>query len=296
MARPPRDALAKPVVSLAMAHSSPEAPGHLSIRNAGKVYPARDGTVVAVEGCTIDIPSGQFCAIVGPSGCGKTTLLNVVAGFDTLSTGEIVLNGRIINRAGKRGRPGPDRIVVFQNGALFPWATTMENLVRGPILRGRITQEEAERRAHDLLARVGLEDIETHYPNALSSGMRRRVEIVRALLNDPEVILLDEPFRGLDTVSRASTHKTLLDLWSAAAKTLILITHDLEEALYLADRVVVMTTRPGKIKTELVVDLPRPRPRSIVGSPAFLALKAQLIGAVHEEAAKAFVAGERELA
>ncbi len=244
----------------------------------------------------IEIPPRQFCALVGPSGCGKTTLLNAIAGFDALTSGEIMLDGRIINSTRGRLRPGPDRVVVFQNGALFPWATVRENLVRGPIVQGRLTYRDAEDQALALLARLGLTGVESVYPGALSSGMRRRVEIVRALLCDPAVILLDEPFRGLDTVSKAATHQCLLDLWQIAPKTLLLITHDLDEALFLADRVVVMTTRPGRVKVEFPVDLPRPRPRNILTSSVFLSLKAQLIGAVHEEAVKAFVAGERELA
>ena len=249
-----------------------------------------------MESCSLDIASRQFCALVGPSGCGKTTLLNAIAGFDALTSGEIELDGRIINSARGHLKPGPDRVVVFQNGALFPWATVRENLVRGPIIQQRITYREAERRALALLGRVGLIDVASAYPAALSSGMRRRVEIVRALLCDPAVILLDEPFRGLDTVSKASTHQFLLDLWAAAPKTLLLITHDLDEALFLADRVVVMTTRPGRVKVEFAVNLPRPRPPHVMASRAFLDLKAQLIDAVHEEAVKAFVAGERELA
>jgi sulfonate transport system ATP-binding protein len=270
--------------------------GHLGVRNAGKVYPVRDGSVIAVESCSIDIPPGQFCALVGPSGCGKTTLLNAIAGFDALSSGEIILDGRVINSSTKRLEPGPDRVVVFQNGALFPWATVRENLVRGPILQRRMTPREADARGQELLARVGLAGVESAYPGALSSGMRRRVEIIRAMLSNPTVILLDEPFRGLDTANKASSHACLLDLWGAAPKTLLLITHDLDEALFLADRVVVMTTRPGRVKVEFAVDLPRPRLRAILTSRTFLALKAQLIAAVHEEAVKAFVAGERELA
>jgi NitT/TauT family transport system ATP-binding protein len=270
--------------------------GHLSIRNAGKVYSVRDGSVIALECCNIDIPAGQFCALVGPSGCGKSTLLNAVAGFDTLSSGDIVLDDRVINSSKQRLKPGPDRVVVFQNGALFPWATVRENLVRGPILQGRMTKREADARARELIARVGLAGVETAYPGALSSGMRRRVEMVRALLCNPAVILLDEPFRGLDTASKASTHQCLLDLWGVGPKTLLLITHDLDEALFLADRVVVMTTRPGRVKVEFTVELPRPRLRSMLRSSAFLALKSQLIAAVHEEAVKAFIAGERELA
>ncbi|HKN10544.1 MAG TPA: ABC transporter ATP-binding protein [Pseudomonadota bacterium] len=270
--------------------------GHLRARDVGKVYAANEGPVTALESCSIDIPPRQFCALVGPSGCGKTTLLNAIAGFEALSSGEIMLDRRLVNSVRERLKPGPDRVVVFQNGSLFPWATVRENLVRGPIIRRRMTYREAQAQALALLDRVGLTDVASAYPGALSSGMRRRVEIVRALLSDPTVILLDEPFRGLDTASKASSHQCLLDLWEASPKTVLLITHDLDEALFLADRVVVMTTRPGRVKVEFSVDLPRPRLRSVLTSRMFLALKAQIIGAVHEEAVKAFIAGERELA
>jgi len=280
-----------------MAHAtiSPQG-GHLYARDVGKVYSAYDEPVVALESCSINIPPRQFCALVGPSGCGKTTLLNAIAGFDALTSGEIMLDGRLINSTRGHLKPGPNRVVVFQNGALFPWATVRENLIRGPIVQGRMTYREADAQSRTLLARVGLTGVESAYPGALSSGMRRRVEIVRALLCDPTVILLDEPFRGLDTVSKATTHQCLLDLWQIAPKTLLLITHDLDEALFLADRVVVMTTRPGQVKVEFPVDLPRPRLPSMLTSRVFLSLKAQLIDAVHEEAVKAFIAGERELA
>ena len=268
----------------------------LNIEQAGKTYGKGATATVAVEGCSIEIADNQFCAIVGPSGCGKSTLLNAVAGFETLTSGRITLNGRQINAPGQAPMPGPDRMVVFQSGALFPWATVEENLIRAPIVQGRLSEAQARAQAQALLARVGLSDVWQRFPGELSSGMLRRIEIIRALLIDPQVILLDEPFRGLDTVSKNATHAALLELWQASPKTLLMVTHDLDEALLLADKVVVMSSRPGRVRLELAVDLPRPRPLDCVRSPEFLALKAQLIEAVHEEAVKAFRAGERELA
>lgn len=270
--------------------------GWVSIRNAGKVYDPLGRSVVAVDDCSIEIRPGEFCAIVGPSGCGKSTLLNAIAGFDALTSGEITLDGQWINRPGERPKPGPDRIVVFQNGALFPWATIRENLVRGPVAQRRMTEVQALEQARSMLRRVGLAEIEDLYPGAISSGMNRRVEIIRALLNDPRVILLDEPFRGLDALTKTVTHDALLELHDLSQKTVLFITHDLEEAIYLADRVLVMTTRPGRIKQTIGVDLPRPRTRHLLTSPEFLRLKEEAIEAVHEEAVKAFAAGERELA
>lgn len=270
--------------------------GWLSLRNVGKVYDPLGRSVVAVDDCSIEIRPGEFCAIVGPSGCGKSTLLNAIAGFDTITTGSIQLDGETINRPRAKPRPGPDRIVVFQNGALFPWATIKENMIRGPVVQGRMTEAQAWVRARALLERVGLADIADLYPGALSSGMCRRVEIIRALVNDPRVMLLDEPFRGLDALTKTVTHNALLELYDMSAKTVLFITHDLEEAIFLADRVLVMTTRPGRIKQTIMIELPRPRTLELLTSPEFLRLKEEAIEAVHEEAVKAFAAGERELA
>lgn len=269
--------------------------GWISIRNASKVYSPGANPTVAVDNCSIEIRPGEFCAIVGPSGCGKSTLMNAIAGFDVLSDGVVYLDGEWINRPGSEPRPGPDRIVVFQNGALFPWATIRENLVRGPLVRGE-ERKTVTRRAEELLARVGLSDTMELYPGAISSGMCRRIEIIRAILNNPRVILLDEPFRGLDALAKTVTQNALLELYDLSRKTILFITHDLEEAIYLADRVLVMSSRPGRIKQTIFVDLPRPRHIKMLGTPEFLRMKEEAIEAVHEEAVKAFTAGEREFA
>lgn len=268
--------------------------GWISIRNAGKVYDPLGTAVVAVEDCSIELRPGEFVAIVGPSGCGKSTLLNAIAGFDSLTSGIIYLDGEVVNRAGSKPKPGPDRMVVFQNNALFPWATILENLICGPVAQKRMTKVDATDKARALLARVGLSGIEHLYPSTVSGGMGRRVEIIRALLNDPRVILLDEPFRGVDALTKSVTHNALLELYDLSRKTVMFITHDLEEAIYLADRVLVMASRPGHIKQTIHIDLPRPRTTKILTSPEFLRLKEVAIEAVHEEAVKAFVSGERE--
>jgi NitT/TauT family transport system ATP-binding protein len=187
-------------------------------------------------------------------------------------------------------------MVVFQHGALFPWSTVLENLIRGPVVQGRMSEREAITRGRELLAKVGLTDIEGLYPGSISSGMCRRVEIIRALLNDPRVILLDEPFRGLDALTKTVTQTALLELYDLSRKTVLFITHDLEEAIYLADRVLVMTTRPGRIKQTISVDLPRPRSAKLLTTPEFIRLKEEAIEAVHDEAVKAFSAGEKEYA
>jgi NitT/TauT family transport system ATP-binding protein len=272
------------------------ASGALSIRNIGKTYDPEGDRVVALQRIALEIPAGQFCAVVGPSGCGKTTLLNILAGFEHPTSGEITLDGETLAGPRKRLLPGPDRMVVFQQGALFPWKTVLWNVTCGPVLQGRLPRERAEADARELLARVGLAGIEHQYPVELSAGMRRRVEIVRALLNDPKVLLLDEPFRALDALSKSVMQECLLELYDLARKTIFFVTHDLEEAIFLADRVVVMTTRPGRIKKLIRIDLPRPRDYRMVSSARFGRLKQEAVDAIHEEALKAFEAGERELA
>ena len=193
--------------------------------------------------------------------------------------------------------PGPDRVVVFQNRALFPWFTVLDNITYGPVRQRLLSRDEASERAMALLAGTGgLDRIAGAYPGQLSSGMQRRVEILRALINDPKILLLDEPFRAMDTVSKSTMHQHLFDIYDRFRKTVFFITHDLDEAILLADQVVVMTTRPGTIKMLIEVDLPRPRPREMATSATFLELKRQAIAAVHEEARKAFERGERELA
>lgn len=272
------------------------ADGALSIKDVGKIYDPEGVHVVALEHCSLEIGAGEFVAVVGPSGCGKSTLLNILAGFDNLTTGEILLDGQPLATPGTSPSPGPDRVVVFQHGALFPWKTVLENVIYGPVVQGRMTNQEATARAREMLARVGLHQIENSYPGQLSSGMQRRVEIIRALINNPKVLLLDEPFRAMDTVTKSASHQYLLELYNATGKTIFFITHDLEEAIFLADKVLVMTTRPGFIKKSLQVSLTRPRQYSMLASREFIEMKAELVEAVHEEAVKAFEAGEREMA
>lgn len=268
----------------------------LSIRNVAKIYDPEGVHVVALEDCSLEIQPGEFVAVVGPSGCGKTTLLNIMAGFDNLTSGEIYLDGKVLASADVHPQPGPDRVVVFQHGALFPWKTVLENVVYGPVVQKQMTRKEAEDVGRDRLRRVGLSHIENTYPGQLSSGMQRRVEIVRALINNPKVLLLDEPFRGMDSVTKSASHQYLLELYDTYHKTIYFITHDLEEAIFLADTVVVMTTRPGKIRMVLKVDIPRPRDYHILTTERFMELKSMIKEAVHEEAQKAFQRGERELA
>lgn len=271
--------------------------GALAIEGLGKVYDTGRERVSALEGCNLGIGAGEFLALVGPSGCGKSTLLNILAGFDQPTSGTVKMDGAVLAAADRPATPGPDRIVVFQEGALFPWKTVLENVTYGLKVQRRTDPREARERALEILARCGGLDRITHqYPGQISSGMQRRVELVRALINDPKVLLLDEPFRAMDTVSKGRMHQHLLDIHRQFPKTVFFITHDLEEAILLADSVAVMTTRPGRIRVQMAVNLPRPRHSKMVTSAEFVRLKDQLISAVHEEAKKAFERGERELA
>lgn len=271
--------------------------GKVSIRNVGKIYDPSGAHVVALDDFSVEFEAGDFVAIVGPSGCGKSTLLNILAGFDNLTTGEVYLDDEPLALPNRPPRPGSDRVVVFQQGALFPWKTVLENVTYGLLRQKAMGRKDAEAAAMDFLNRSGgLDRIADSYPGQLSSGMQRRVEIVRALINNPKVLLLDEPFRAMDTVNKNTMHRHLLDIYAANRKTIMFITHDLEEALFLADRVVVMTTRPGRMKLDIEVGLPRPRSHQMMASDAYIALRKKTVAAVHEEAKRAFERGEREMA
>ena len=271
--------------------------GALSIRNVSKIYGSGRASFLAVQDCSIEIAPGELHVIVGPSGCGKTTLLNAVAGFHSISSGEIYLDDELLCGSDKpQASPGADRVVVFQNGALFPWKTILDNITYGPIIQKRMTKKEAQELARERMAAVGLSGVEDSYPGELSSGMARRVEILRALLNDPKVLLLDEPFRGMDNLTKSIMHESLLQIYDQTQVTIFFITHDIEEAAFLGSRVSVMTTRPGRIKESIEVDIPRPRDYRVLTSDGFLGLIGGIVDAVHDEAQKAFEAGERELA
>lgn len=257
---------------------------------------SRQGWTVALDDCSLEVRPRGFSVLVGPSGCGKTTLLNILAGFDTLTSGEVSFGEEIIATPSTALRPGPDRLVVFQHGGLFPWMTVIENVCYGPIIQKKMTVGEARDAARHMLVGVGLSGIENTYPGDLSGGMRRRVEIIRALINRPRVLLMDEPFRALDALTKSVMHEFLLQLYDREPYTIFFITHDLIEAIYLGDTVSVMTTRPGRIKCVVDIELPRPRSHHVLTSQRFLNFKAQITEAVHEEAVKAFAAGERELA
>jgi NitT/TauT family transport system ATP-binding protein len=226
---------------------------------------------------SLDVADNDFITVLGPSGCGKSTLLRLVAGLEEPSTGEILLDDTPI-----RG-PGADRGVVFQSYTLFPWLTVRHNVCFGLREKGMALAEQHEI-ADRFIARMGLRGFEDHYPKQLSGGMQQRVAIARALANDPKILLLDEPFGALDNQTRLLMQELLLDTWEAARKTVLFVTHDIDEAIFMANRVVVFSARPGRIKCEVVTDLPHPRHYTIKTSSEFIALKARLTEEIRVEA------------
>ena len=244
--------------------------GAISIRNVTKVYDPGGADVMAVDDCSLEIAAGEVCMIVGPSGCGKTTLLNAIAGFHSITEGQIDLDGEMLCGPGKQlATQGADRVVVFQNGALFPWKTLADNVAYGPVVQGLMSKADAREKAMTMLSEAGLDGVADKFPGEVSSGMARRAEIVRALINDPKVLLLDEPYRAMDALTKSIMHESLLEVYDRTKVTIFFITHDLEEAIFLGDRVVVMTTRPAKTKKIVDVKINRPRDYRLLSSEEF---------------------------
>jgi NitT/TauT family transport system ATP-binding protein len=226
--------------------------GRIEARGLQKRYFLRKREVLALDEMTIEIEPGEFVAIIGPSGCGKTTFLNLVAGFEAPTAGAILVDGRPVTG------PGPERGVVFQDYALFPWLTVLSNVSYGLRERG-VPKREATVVASRWLRQVGLDEFSEQHPHQLSGGMRQRVALVRVLVNEPKILLMDEPFAALDAMTRTSLQKELVTLWERTAQTVIYVTHNVEEAIFLADRMVIMSRRPSKISHVVHIDLPRPR-------------------------------------
>ena len=246
---------------------------HIRIEGVNKVFGAEDHEVVALQGIDLALERGQFTCLLGPSGCGKSTLLNAVAGFAPPSSGAILVDGRPVTG------PGPQRGMVFQEYALFPWMTVEQNIRFGLEIK-RMRGPEIDRRVGDLLKLLSLADFRARYPKDLSGGMRQRVAIARVLALDSPILLMDEPFGALDALTRRKLQDELLRLWSELKKTILFVTHSIEEAIYLADRIVVMTYRPGTIKRDLLVEIARPRDPA---APEFNLLKRELGLMVMEE-------------
>lgn len=246
------------------------------IDNVKKTYEGRTGEVVALNGVSLDILDNEFVTVVGPSGCGKSTLLNIIAGLLEATSGTVTCNGQVVTGT------GPDRGVVFQQYALFPWLTVRKNVMFGLEMKG-IKGKEAEEIADKYIKMVDLEKFKDHYPKELSGGMKQRVAIARAYAANPEVLLMDEPFGALDAQTRTQLQQELLDTWATERKTCFFITHDVDEAIILGQRVVIMSARPGRIKDIIDIDIPYPRDQETKMSPRFLELKNLIWSQVYQE-------------
>jgi len=256
----------------------------VTLRQVGKVFEARGGRVTALTGVDLAVRENEFVAIVGASGCGKSTLLNLVAGFEHATSGAVLVGGTPVKR------PGPDRGVVFQQSALFPWLTVRQNIAFGLDLAANKARKPRGPGVDAIIERVGLSRFAHHYPSQLSGGMRQRAAIAGVLVIDPGVLLMDEPFGALDALTRSLMQDFLLELWEENRKTVLLVTHDITEAAYLADRLVVMAGHPGRVREIVNVDLPRPRRYALQAAPEFVRLRDHVTRLVRDEAAKAAAA------
>lgn len=243
--------------------------GTIAFSNVSKIYGGTGG-VQALADVDFHIGEGEFVALLGPSGCGKSTLLNIVAGFEQASGGDVLFDG------GGVTKPGPDRGVVFQEASLLPWLNVWDNVIFGPKVQG-LAKEIYEPRARRILEIVGLSQFAEALPVQLSGGMRQRVGIARALVMEPRALLMDEPFGALDAQTRLSMQQLLLDVWQKLKTTVLFVTHDIDEAILLADRVCVMTARPGRITRDIAITLPRPRSIDTLTDPAFVGFKADIM-------------------
>ena len=254
--------------------------GAIRVEHFGLSYPAVSGDVQAVSDVSLHVRPGEFVSILGPSGCGKSTLLNALAGFLVPTSGTIAVDGQPITG------PGADRGMIFQHYSLFPWKTVIENVEFGLKMKG-IDATQRKVAARTLLALTGLSAFENHYPDRLSGGMKQRVGIVRALATGPRILLLDEPFGALDAQTRLIMQQILTNIWAQLKISVLFVTHDIDEAIFLSDRIYVMTAKPGSIKAEISVPLPRPRDQEMSNMQEFIALRAELMDLIKEESMKA---------
>jgi NitT/TauT family transport system ATP-binding protein len=247
----------------------------ISIRNATKIYNSSRGQTVSLDNVSLDVAEGEFITLVGPSGCGKSTMLNLIGGLLTPTSGDVLVRGKRISG------PGPDRGIIFQQYALFPWLTARQNVEFGLRLK-KVPKRERAQRAQHYLDLVGLGDFGSALPKELSGGMKQRCAIARAYAMHPGVLLMDEPFGALDALTRVQMQDDLLDTWQKERRTVVFITHDVDEAVYLASRVVVMSPRPGRIHDIVEVDLPYPRTEEMRLSPEFAEIRGRVWRGVHQ--------------
>ncbi len=262
----------------------------ISVRNVSKSYGTEHFGKQVIHNCSFTLERGKLTVMIGPSGCGKSTLIRLLAGFERPSSGTITVDGKPMTG------PGVDRLVVFQETALFPWMSTYDNIMYGPRARGQDTPETRDL-AEMLLQKVGLGAFRKKYPSQLSGGMQRRAELARAMINEPNVMILDEPFRGLDAMTKRLMQEYYANLYSEFQRTTFFVTTDIDEAIYLADRILIMTNIPTEVRASIDVSLPRPRNvENITESDEANAIKMQALGLLHEEAMKSFVRGSKAAA
>lgn len=254
----------------------------LELKNVSRSFGDEWAQEQILEDFSLTVHPGELTVVVGPSGCGKSTLVNLIAGFDKPDSGEITINGRRVTG------PGHDRMVVFQETALIPWQTTFQNVVFGPKLRGERGNAEIEAEATKLLEKVGLADFKDKYPIQLSGGMQRRAELARAMINHPLVMIMDEPFRGLDNMSRELMQEFFVRLFEESRRTNLFVTSEIEEAIFLADRVVVLSNRPTSVRKVIDIKLPRPRDFHMLTGQEAYEYKREAMELLHEEAMKSF--------
>jgi len=252
--------------------------------NVGKMAIFKKNHTIILKNCSFTVDPGKLTVLIGPSGCGKTTIINLIAGYERPDLGSVKMDGQPITG------PNWERLVVFQETALYPWLTCYENVMFGPLSRKVMTREKAHEETLKLLAKVGLEDFRDKYPSQLSGGMQRRAELARALINQPKVMLMDEPFRGLDAMTRQLMQEYYLKLFEETHASHVFVTSELDEAIILADNLLLMTNKPSKIQKIIEIDLPRPRQWNMVTSKRYLEIKAEALELLHEEAVKASTA------
>jgi NitT/TauT family transport system ATP-binding protein len=275
----------KPKVELRSQNSS-----EIVLNNVSKVYGGGPFAKEVIKDCSFTIESNKLTVMIGPSGCGKSTLIQLIAGFETPTSGEITMNGKPITG------PGKDRLVLFQESALFPWMTTYDNIMYGPRARGEGGKEATEL-ADFLLNKVGLEAFRDKYPSQLSGGMQRRAELARAMINKPEIMILDEPFRGLDNMSKELMWEYYANLYEEDRNTNFFITTDIDEAIFLADRLIIMTNLPTQARHVIEIDIPRPRKiEDIFANQRANDIKKEVMTLLHEEAMKSFSGGSKAAA
>lgn len=260
----------------------PEEKGTVELRNVSIGYGEAWERQEVISDLSLTIPAGELTAVIGPSGCGKTTLVNLIAGFEHPDSGRILINGREVTG------PSHDRMVVFQETALLPWLTAAQNVAFGPKTRGEMQGEELSRQINRLLDKVGLTEFKDKYPLQLSGGMQRRAELARAMINRPQIMIMDEPFRGLDAMTRELMQEFFLRLFEENRRTNLFVTSELEEAIFLADQVVVLSNRPAALREVIKIELPRPRNFHMLNSEQAYEYKRHAMNILHEEALKSF--------